>query len=148
MKKISITIMCDYCADGIWINGAATVVEDIYNLKSLSKRFENWQEEYESFNLFNKNRIQTKVFEKSNRFKRFVKEGANLTILVRKRLPGRYKVVYFNEKNNKRYILNLKEKRKFKKEIEKTLRGNYEENNFTDRRRIYRRVYKKNRRFY
>jgi hypothetical protein len=36
----TITIMCDYYADGLWVNGEGIEAEDLYCLKSLSNKFD------------------------------------------------------------------------------------------------------------
>jgi len=97
--KIEITIMCDYCADGLWLNGGAISINHLpKNVRFLEKRILDWQYKYEFF--YNFNNLRT-----SKKFKKHVKEGYDIACILRNILPSRYKVIYFDERNAKRYTI-------------------------------------------
>ncbi len=113
-KKI-ITVMCDYCADGLWLNGGAIDLDYLLEtgdfekegLESLRKDITNWQEMYERFNLYS-NPEETLSVYKSSSFIEFEKLGRDIfrrLDSLNNSSGNKYTIVYFNEKNSKRYKL-------------------------------------------
>lgn len=93
----SITVMCDYCAEPLWYE-----CEIPNSIKLIERRLFNWQNIYESFNFFNKNKIQVKVIENTSKYKKWIKEGYEIAKWVRKHTKSSIYVNYFNETNSKR----------------------------------------------
>jgi flagellar biosynthesis component FlhA len=84
--------------------------------------------------LYNKNKIESKILENTIKYKRFIEEGAKLTIAVRRRLPASYKVEYFNEKTLERIELKKNKEKSFLKKIKKSLGKNNEKHYIRSKR--------------
>jgi len=104
-----LTIMADYCASGIWFNGTMVEVDDTEilpkNINLLKNRLDHWQNEYELFEMYNKNKIQLKVLERSNKYRKWIKEGRNIAKLTKRLTGSKFIVEYFNEKSLKRELI-------------------------------------------
>ena len=105
-RKNVLTVMCDYCADGLWWNGGAidcTYKKLPRSLRRLKKRIEKWQRQYEYVPVcFD---LEHKLLYKKPWFKKFVEEGWEIAKEVRKLTPSSIEVHYFNEKDLERYVL-------------------------------------------
>lgn len=110
MKKTMITVMCDYSAFGLWEDGLCTHFLNlpylrVFNNKSmrnLEDRLFDWQETFESFHMYVLDDFETGKLIRSKRYKDFLKEGFEIAKLLRKALPSRYEVEYFNDLNSER----------------------------------------------
>ena len=103
-----IKVMCDYCADGLWLNGAAVSAEIIPELEeleylsippapeSLIHKISEWQELYEGFEFYDF-RVDDKEIVSRPEYKKFLEMGPIITKEVRQWLPPEIEVVYFNE---------------------------------------------------
>jgi hypothetical protein len=98
-----ISVYCDYAADGIWVNGCASdikmLVRDLnldVDVSDLYDEFYNWQLQFESFNLYDP-ALDIDAFEKTEKFQEFEKKGKELAFKVRKLVPEKYPVYYFEE---------------------------------------------------
>jgi hypothetical protein len=110
-----ITVMCDYSADGIWINGVAAdleiIAEDLdmeYDdkLKQLQKKLDDWQYRYEQFDFWS-DRADTKKIYATPEFKQFLQIGEEIAYEIRELMPEDISVIYFHEGSpNARYIVN------------------------------------------
>jgi len=110
-----ITVMCDYAADGIWVNGAASemglIAEDFNmeyddKLKKLQEKLDKWQDMYEEFDFWSDKADAEKTYA-TPEFKEFLKLGEELAYEVREIIPKDIPVIYFKEgKPNARYIVN------------------------------------------
>jgi hypothetical protein len=108
-KKQTITIMCDYSADGLWLDGSAIdydylVTEGIL-LKSdteLRNRIYDWQMTYESFDFYS-GQISNKSIQSSQKYKDWVITGREIAVELRKVIPNKYNVEYFDEDTGRRF---------------------------------------------
>jgi hypothetical protein len=112
MKKL--TVMCDYCADGLWDDeGRAThwsMLKEDYNFElpeNLINKLEDWQAQYEKFNFFESAEITDKELS-TPEFKEFEKLGKEIALEISLLAPDDVQVIYFNERDNKRYLINNK----------------------------------------
>jgi quinol monooxygenase YgiN len=105
--------MCDYCADGLWENGAAINVEILaedLNLKyeeliDLESDIEDWQNIYEGFDFWSDRADAAKTYE-TPEFKKFLELGERIAFDVRKIVPDNIDVIYYKEGNpNARYYV-------------------------------------------
>jgi hypothetical protein len=95
---IKIKIMSDYSADGLWKDEIAIDINDLpQNLLYLKNRIDKWQYLFESFNLYNKEKIELKIFENSILFKNWITEGLKIAIKINNSLGYKYNVYYFIE---------------------------------------------------
>ena len=104
-RKNIITVMADYCAYALWLNGRNVEYDckDIpYSLRLLKKKLDSWSWQYELFFKIEESKIDKKRLESSYKYKKWLKEGFELAKLVRKMTPSRFEVEYFNEKTLKR----------------------------------------------
>jgi len=122
--KTRITVMADYCADGLWINGRATDYDSLPLPKgnlNLKKRLEKWQWDYECFYQLESKRFEVDRLNNSKKFKDFILEGYLIAIEIRKALnKTKYYVEYFNDYlikripiNNKKQKINLFDKNEY-----------------------------------
>jgi len=106
----TLTIMCDYSADGLWVDGSATSYElliEEYNFpeyKELQDKITNWQEMYETFNFYTSEEISKTEMDKEE-FTEFMDTGASIFLIIKSivkehNLP--FEVEYFNEETNER----------------------------------------------
>jgi hypothetical protein len=109
-----ITVMCDYCADGLWENGAAINVEilaedlglNYEDLLDLESDIDDWQAMYEDFDFWSDRASPEKTYS-TPEFKRFLELGEKIAYEVRKIVPEEIPVIYFKEgKPNARYYIN------------------------------------------
>lgn len=95
---VNIKVMCDYCTDGLWWNGGATTVESLpRRVHFLKDRIRVWQDTYESFHFY---RLSTKECIRLNntaKMKSFIREGKLIALELKKKLPPKYRILYFNE---------------------------------------------------
>jgi len=94
-RKTRLTIMADYCAEPLWLItkenvkfSVNTEIEDKdlpYNLRLLKRDFENWSREYDL--LFDNEYIKYKYLIQTNKVKRFIQKGYNLSKKVRMLSP-------------------------------------------------------------
>jgi len=114
-RKNNLCLMADYCAEPFWLNTLNIEFESNKipnNLKIFRRRFNNWVEKYESmFILRETTKFENKVFNNTNKYKNWLKEGYQLAKLLRKLSPSRFNIQYFDESKIKRITLN---KRKVK----------------------------------
>jgi len=104
-RKNIITVMADYCAYALWLNGVNIEYncKDMpYSLRLLKKKLDSWSWQYELFFKIEESKIDKKRLEFSYKYKKWLKEGFKLAKLVRKMTPSRFEVEYFNEKTLKR----------------------------------------------
>jgi hypothetical protein len=117
--KSKITVMCDYCAFPIWYNGINVSYNSKlipFSLKIFQRRFDNWANKYESmFTIETLSDFEQKVFNNTNFYQNWIREGFELTKIVRKLTTGRYDVEYFNENKVERIIFNKRKKYKYNK---------------------------------
>jgi hypothetical protein len=108
-----ITVMCDYCADGLWFNGSAIDAEMLYtdfgfekkDLKKFTKRIEKWQDMYEGFNLYTSKEDSDEEYT-TKEFKEFAKLGKKIfrhlkEINLKRQLN--YIIEYYDEETGKRF---------------------------------------------
>jgi len=111
-KCHNITIMCDYCADGLWRNGAAIdidMLQEEFNLSDkdterLREKIDSWQEMYEQFDFWSAE-VNPKETYKTDEFREFERLGTEIAKEVREVLPEDTPVIYFDEMSAKRYIV-------------------------------------------
>ncbi len=107
--KIVITIMSDYCADGLWENGAAIYPEYLYEELNFPKEFvdrvqeplEEWQNMYEGFNLYSSKEEAQKVYD-SLEFETFEKLGNLIFDEFLSLDQDEYIIEYFDERTSTR----------------------------------------------
>jgi len=103
LSNKKITIMADYCAEALWLNGRNIDIHSTelpYNLRLLKRELDNWVEDYENmFTIKNMSSTDLKVMKKSNFHKRWVKKGFELTSIIRRLTPSQFNVEYFNEES-------------------------------------------------
>jgi hypothetical protein len=114
-KIKEITVMCDYCADGLWVEGAASDLESILKeleipfdakAESLSDSLKKWQETYENFDFWSPMANYSEVYS-SDEFKDFLNEGEEIAYKVREIIPKEISIIYFKENNPQaRYLVN------------------------------------------
>ena len=114
-KIKEITVMCDYCADGLWVEGAASDLKSIMKdleipfdtkAKSLSDSLKKWQETYENFNFWSPIVNYDEIYS-SEEFKEFLIEGEEIAYKVREIIPKEISIIYFKESNPQaRYWVN------------------------------------------
>jgi len=100
-NRPTLTIMCDYCADGLWWNGGAidtTSKKLPRQIRFLKKRISTWQQEYEFLNkgYFDPS-WKVRFKSKKPRNKKWLEEGRLISKKIRKIISGKVKVEYFNE---------------------------------------------------
>jgi len=107
-----LTVMCDYTADGLWLDGAATdvdqLIEEGFVPESFNKykdRLEHWQQVYEHFDFWS-GKVKSDDIISSKEFKTFLEEGLKLfkdidTFVKENNLN--LEVEYFNEEDHTRY---------------------------------------------
>jgi len=101
-KRDTLKIMPDYCSSGIWLNGRMLELKKLpKRLKRLKQRLINWQNKYENFKFYLKKPYEYKLLMKSENFKKFLNEGKDISIDLKKIVKYKYKIEYFNEKNIK-----------------------------------------------
>ncbi len=108
--KPVITIMTDYSAWGLWINGAATDIDDLGQEANFPKEFiekmrpalERWQNEYEEFNLYTSQEESDKVYA-SDEFYRFEELGRWIYNQFKDLDQDDYIIEYFDERLAERY---------------------------------------------
>jgi len=109
-RKDKITIMCDYCADGIWYNGGASYASSKrfpLSVHILERQFQKWQDTYEYlYRDIESNKFKQKVIERSALYQRWLIDGYILAQKVKQRVSNRFIVNYFNEVSLKR--INIK----------------------------------------
>ena len=98
--------MCDYCANGVWIDGASTDWEDVceeFNIDhnpNIEQELDDWQNQYENMMLLDDN-LNTKELKE---LKEFNEKGFSLFVKIKEALKGKnIKIEYFNEKDQLRY---------------------------------------------
>jgi len=117
MKK-ELKVMCDFCADGLWLNGFAININELpKKVHFLAKDLAIWQEEYEllfdDFGIYKTKRkifkLRTIFFGKSKRkiiietnYEDFLKKGLEISKKIKKYLNKNYKIVYFDERKLKK----------------------------------------------
>ena len=102
--KNQVTVMCDYAADGLWIEGAATDAKDIATtfgipwekMEPISNQIDIWQGIYEDFDFWS-NESDPKLIKESSKFKEFLKLGEKIAIQIRGILPDEVEVIYFDD---------------------------------------------------
>jgi hypothetical protein len=111
-SNITVTIMCDYCADGLWYNGSAidmNFLMEEFQLKDtdqLTEEIDNWQSSYEKFDLWNPMVDDTEITT-SKEFLFFIIQGEKIAKQIRQLLPTSVKVEYFNEDDHNRYAVEM-----------------------------------------
>ncbi|MBT5490946.1 hypothetical protein HOK00_01170 [bacterium] len=102
-----LTIMCDYCADGLWLDGYAITIKDLpQKVHFLEDKINKWQQQFEILmKPFLRDDNFKEKFYQQTQMKKFIKEGYKISKLLRKKLPGRYVVEYFNELDSKRILI-------------------------------------------
>jgi len=109
--KNKLTIMADYCATGIWFNGISVDIDDTEvlprNIILLKRKLDNWQYEYELFQMYKKNKIQMKILENSYKYNKWINQGRNIAKQLKKLVGSRFAVEYFNEKEIKRELISF-----------------------------------------
>lgn len=108
-KEPIITVMCDYCADGLWLNGGAIdadyLVSDLdFNEEDISEirgLIDIWQQMYETFDLYSSKEAMNEVYS-SNDFLLFSKLGEHIYYLFKQIDQDKYIIEYFDEKTSKR----------------------------------------------
>jgi len=119
-KINSITIMCDYCADGLWVNGTATNLNDLILelglnnntaernafLNELGADIDIWQLQYEDFDFWSSQ--ATNAVYDTQKFKDFISFGFDIFKrmhhLIQKNHPE-ILVEFFDESDSHRYII-------------------------------------------
>ena len=99
-----VTVMCDYCADGLWEDGVATNLEflldslnlDFNEFTDLDKEITEWQNMYEDFDLWS-DQSNNDEFYNSDEFKKFLELGEKIAFKIRKIVPEDIEVIYFKE---------------------------------------------------
>ncbi len=107
--KIVITIMADYCADGLWENGAAIDADYLTEDLNFSQEFvdsvrgplEKWQNMYEGYNLYTSKEESQKVYD-SEDFKEFEKLGEQIFDIFLALNQDEYIIEYFDERTLER----------------------------------------------
>jgi len=123
-KCHDITIMADYCADGLWRNGAAIdtdILKEEFNIPDniadhLEKKIAKWQEMYEQFDFWSEKANSEETY-KTDEFREFERLGTEIAKEVRKILPEDIPVIYFDEITGKRYIVQSNGEFIYKKDI-------------------------------
>ena len=120
MKRL--TVMCDYTADCLWVDGAAVdwnYLIDEYNFpkdfKIIGIEVDRWQKMYENFNFWDPDKNPDQIYT-TKEYHLFEELGYKIFRAVVKfveiyNLP--FEVEYFDEKTSKRFSLEnnkLKEK--------------------------------------
>ncbi len=111
-KEKVISIFCDYCADGLWLNGAAidaTYLEDDLNwdkefVARITPMLDKWQEMYEGFNFYSSLKM-SQIIYKSPKFKEFEKLGLEIyeEMKAYEQDPNNYHIIeYLDEKTGER----------------------------------------------
>ncbi len=111
MKKC-ITVMCDYCADGLWEDGAAIdadiLAEDFEIPKEImepiAKRLSDWQAMYENFDFWSAEADYEKI-RSTPEFREFTKLGTELAREIRDILPDNIDVIYYDESQPARFYV-------------------------------------------
>lgn len=104
----TVTIMCDYCADGIWWNGGASTADSKrfpYSIKIMKNRIRKWQDIYETFTFYNMTNLERKLLINGYKYKQWLKEGYEIAKIIRRKLPKKITVEYFNETTAERIII-------------------------------------------
>jgi len=110
MKRV--TVMCDYCADGLWEDGIATDAEILgkelnwtaFEIGEIGHKAALWQEEYESFDLWDP-KLDIKKLKDTEQFQSFIEYGINLSRRVRELVPPDIEVGFFNDFDNRWYVV-------------------------------------------
>ncbi len=111
-KEKVITVMCDYCADGLWLNSGAidaTYLEDDLNwdkefVAKITPMLDKWQDQYEEFNLYTSAKTSEMIY-KSRKFKEFEELGLEIyeEMKAYKQDPDNYHIIeYFDERTSER----------------------------------------------
>jgi hypothetical protein len=109
-----VTVMCDYCADGLWEDGKATDLQllakelnlDYTKLGDLNKEIDAWQAIYEEFDFWSDKSDPEKIYN-SKEFLKFLELGEKIAFQVREIIPKDIKVIYYKEGPvNARYFVN------------------------------------------
>jgi hypothetical protein len=114
-NNMTITLMCDYCAFGLWWNGAAIdsdyLIENLNlsknKMKPIAKKIEKWQDMYENFNFYESKEVSKKV-HRSKDFLKFERLGYEIAFELVKILPKKVEFEFFDERTSKRYIIKEK----------------------------------------
>ncbi len=108
-EKIVITIMADYCADGLWLNGGAIYPDYLSEELNFSEEFverirepiEQWQGLYEGFNFYTSEEISDNYYE-TDGFKTFEKLGRLIYQEFLDLDQDEYIIEYFDERTSER----------------------------------------------
>jgi hypothetical protein len=107
---IKLTLMCDYCADGLWDNKGRAIhcsdIKELYNFtipKKICKNIELWQDMYENFNFYESREITKKELE-TEEFIEFETLGEKIFQDLSKIIPENVTLEYFNERTNERLL--------------------------------------------
>ena len=110
--KSTISIFCDYCAWGLWLDGAAIDADYLKEDLDFPEEFvdrirepiERWQNMYEGFNLYTSEEESNEVYASSH-FKEFEELGLEIADLFRELNPkirDKYNFEYLDERTSKR----------------------------------------------
>ncbi len=107
--KTVITIMSDYCADGLWLNGAAIYPDYLHEDLNFSKEFidkirdriETWQNMYEGYNLYTSRAESQKVYDSAD-FEEFERLGEEIYKEFLDLDQDEYIIEYFDERTSER----------------------------------------------
>ena len=104
-----VNVFCDYSADGLWIDGAYSNLEDLLDelnitipdFKELNEKINKWQEQYEQFEFY----LPEYNIKDTKEYKEFDKTGREIALRIRQIVPDNIKVTYWDEANLKKYSI-------------------------------------------
>ncbi len=114
-EKHTITLMADYCADGLWYDGEAIDADYLKEDLDFPKKFidkikgliERWQNMYEGYNLYTSGEETQKIYD-SDDFKEFEKLGLEIFGIFRELdqdIKDKFNFEYFDERTSERIQL-------------------------------------------
>jgi len=107
----TISVFCDYAADGLWVDGASDDLEGLckdINIPFdpiLNIRIRAWQDQYEEWDFFS-GKVSYDTIYATPEFKAWNAEGLKIAKVIRDIVPGEIEVEYLDEKTGQRTKLN------------------------------------------
>ena len=110
--KRVIEVMCDYCADGLWLDGKSIDLDYMKSLinmtddtfTELSIAIPKWQAMYETFDFYSRRVKAEDIFE-SNDYDMFNRLGRYIFQVVHEIEQDDYTIIFYDEKENIRYTI-------------------------------------------
>ena len=108
----AIGVFCDYTADGLWINGFATDLENLLkelnitipDFKELNEKINKWQLMFEKFNFYLPE-SNIEAIRESKEYQEFQKLGEEIARRIREIVPDNILVYYWDEAYDRKYAI-------------------------------------------